>query len=60
MYNLFNYENHLRLISGMAPLVYATFTQSWWMTVMGIFMIYTGGTKYCPVFHSLGVNKELS
>ncbi len=60
MNNLFNYENHLRLISGMALLVYATFTQTWWIAIIAIFMIYTGAIKYCPVFHSLGVNKELS
>jgi hypothetical protein len=60
MSNLFKYENHLRLISGMALLVYASLTQTWWLGIIGIFMIYTGGTNYCPMFHTLGVNKELS
>jgi putative two-component system response regulator len=60
MSNLFKYENHLRLISGIVMLVYASLTQTWWLGIIGIFMTYTGGTNYCPVFHSLGMNKELS
>lgn len=58
MLNLFLYENHFRLIAGMALLSFAVFAQLWWLVLFGIALTYTGAIRYCPVFHVLGINSE--
>jgi putative two-component system response regulator len=58
MLNLFLYENHIRLFSGMLLLSFAAFSQIWWLTLISVFLIYTGATRYCPVFHAMGVNSD--
>ena len=58
MLNLFLYENHIRLIAGMALLSLAVFMQLWWLVLIGIALIYTGAVRYCPVFHVFGINSE--
>ena len=40
----------------MTLLGYAVFSQIWWIAIIGIFLIYTGASRYCPVFHIMGVN----
>ncbi len=60
MSNLFTYENHARLLLGMALLIYAVTAHSWIMGAMAVMLIYTGAIRYCPVFHSLGINRELA
>ena len=58
MSNLFIYENHFRLISGMMMLIYAAHNQAWLLGLIGIFMIYTGAIHFCPVFYTLGINRD--
>ena len=58
MANLFLYENHLRLIGGMLLLAYAAATGIWWLMLPAVGLVYTGGTKFCPVFHLLGINRD--
>jgi len=57
MRNLFTFEKHIRMISGMMILSYGAYTQVWWIAIIGIFLIYTGGAGYCPIFRILGINK---
>jgi HD-GYP domain-containing protein (c-di-GMP phosphodiesterase class II) len=60
MSNLFNYEHHVRLVMGMAMLLYAGIAASWLMGAMAVILIYTGAMRFCPVFYSLGINRDLS
>ncbi len=58
MLNLFDHEHHLRLVAGMLMLSYAAFAQMWWMAPLGLFFIYTGALKFCPLFYALGINTQ--
>lgn len=58
MGNLFRYENHLRMISGILLLVYAADSGIWWLMLPAVALVYTGGTRYCPVFHLLDINRQ--
>ena len=58
MVNLFLYENHIRLFTGIIALSFAAFSQLWWLLIIGIFLIYTGAIRYCPVFHAVGINAD--
>jgi len=58
MANLFLYENHLRLISGMLLLVYAAMNGVWWLALLAVGLIYTGATRYCTIFQLAGINKD--
>ena len=57
MANLFLYENHIRMIGGMLLLAYGAMTGVWWLALPAVGLVYTGGTRFCPVFHLLGVNR---
>ncbi len=57
MANLFNYENHIRLTGGMLLLAWAAANGVWWAVVPAVMLVYTGGTRFCPIFHALGINR---
>ncbi len=38
MVNLFLYENHIRLFIGTIVLIFAAFSQLWWLVIIGIFL----------------------
>lgn len=58
MVNLFRFENHIRLILGIALIIYAAHQEIWLVALMGAVLIYTGAVRYCPVFHLFGVNSQ--
>jgi len=58
MRNLFPYEHHIRLLSGIILLGLASSSNEWVLITMGIVLIYTGATQYCPIFHVLGINTQ--
>lgn len=58
MLNLYNYENHVRLILGMIMFAWAIHAQMVLAGIMAVVLIYTGAVRYCPIFHLMGVNRE--
>jgi HD-GYP domain-containing protein (c-di-GMP phosphodiesterase class II) len=58
MANLFLYENHIRMIGGMLLLTFAVASGIWWLALPAVGLVYTGGSKFCPVFHMLGINRD--
>ena len=58
MLNLHRYENHVRLISGILLLDYASANGYLMIGMLSIMLIYTGAIRYCPLFHLFGINRK--
>ncbi|MBL7002592.1 MAG: HD domain-containing protein [Gammaproteobacteria bacterium] len=58
--NLFRFEQHFRILLGLALVSYAAFSGLWILTPIGVIITFTGSIHFCPIYHLLGINSHKS
>lgn len=58
MNNLFKHENTIRVTIGIIILTLSTTQSIWWIFPIGLLMIYTGASSFCPVYAAMGINAK--
>lgn len=58
--NLHKYEEYIRILLGLIIALFASHNEQWLLIPIGVILVYSGSIKYCPIYHLLGRNSEIS
>ena len=53
-YNVGRNEQRIRFVAGIVLLLLASFTEGLWMVLLGLALVATALTQWCPVYSALG------